>query len=249
MKIIEKIKKLREKTLPKDKRSEVKKDLIVYYIIRPIADILTFPCLKIKISATTVTKISLIFVIMMFILFLGGSVPFYIAGLISLFIWNVLDALDGNIARYTDTTSVLGGLWDATVGWYAVFFFFMSMGIVAFKEESLIPINLFPNYYYIILGVFAGMAFIMTRLVMHKKAGMLSKEEVAAVKDRANYGILKTIVFNISSVNGFGFVIFAISIFLRVTNICTIFYFILNDIIALGVLYSLLKSEKNNNQV
>ena len=241
MKVVEKIKKLREKTLPKDKSAEVKKDLIAYYIIRPLGDILTLPCLKLKISATTVTKISLIFVVLMFILFLGESVPFYIAALICLFIWDVLDAVDGNIARYTETTSALGGLWDATVGWLAIFFFFMAMGIVAFREQSLISLDFIPKYYYIILGVFAGFSFIFPRLVMHKKAGLLSKEDVAEVKERTNYGILKTIVFNITSVNGFAFIIFTVSLFLKITNLCTIFYFVLDGLIALGVLYKLLK--------
>lgn len=239
--MIQQIKKLREKTLPKDKSAEVKKDLIAYYIIRPLGDILTLPCLKIKISATQVTKISLIFVVLMFILFLGGTTQFYVAALMCLFIWDVLDAVDGNIARYTDTTSPLGGLWDATVGWLATFFFFMAMGIVAYREESLIRLDFIPNYYYIILGVFAGFSFIFPRLVMHKKVGLFTKKDVAEVKERTNYGILKTIVFNITSVNGFAFIIFAISIFMKITNLCTILYFILDGLIGLGVLYKLLK--------
>lgn len=99
------IKELRKKTLPKDKNDEVKKDFLAYYVIRPLGDCCTLPFIKLGISATTVTKISGIFVILAFIFFMINNVWL---GFLFLFIWDVLDAVDGNIARFTDTTSNLG---------------------------------------------------------------------------------------------------------------------------------------------
>lgn len=235
-------KELRKKTLPKDKKNEVKTDLIAYYIIRPLGDILTYPCLKLKINATTITKISAIFIILMYItVILGNSNFYYMLAVLFLFIWDILDAVDGNIARFTDTCSPKGGLWDASVGWLAMFFFFSAMGIIAFRENSLIDITIIPKYIYIILGSFSGFCLIFPRLVMHKKAGLFGNDEIKSDKDRANYGIIKKIVFNLTSINGLAMVLFIISLFTNTCNLCMLLYVILNGAIGIGMTLKLLK--------
>lgn len=234
-------KELRKRTLPEDKKEEVKTDLIAYYIIRPLGDILTYPCLKLKISATIVTKISAIFIMLMYIIFLLGNTKFwYLIAVLFLFIWDVLDAVDGNIARYTDTCSPEGGLWDASIGWLAMYFFFSAMGIVAFRENSLIEINFIPKYFYIVFGSFSAFSLIFPRLVMHKKAGLFGKEKIKEAKDRAHYGLIKKIIFNLTSINGLAMIFFMVSVFTSTCNICTILYLILNGAIGIGMTIKLL---------
>lgn len=236
------IKELRKKTLPEDKKKEVKTDIIAYYIIRPIGDLLTYPFLKLKISATTVTKISAIFIILMYAIFLlGNTHSWYLIAILMLFIWDVLDGVDGNIAWYTDTCSPNGGLWDATVGWLAMFFFFSAMGIVAFREQSLIELNFIPKYLYIIIGDLAGFCLIFPRLVMHKKAELFGKEEIKKDKDRANYGLIKKILFNLTSINGLAMIFFIVAIVTNTCNICVLIYLVLNGAIGLGMTLKLLK--------
>lgn len=235
-------KELRKKTLPEDKKEEVKTDLIAYYIIRPLGDIFTWPCLKLKISATTVTKISLLFIILMYIFFVfGTNSTWYLIAIICLFIWDVLDAVDGNIARYTDTCSPKGGLWDATVGWIAIYVFFSAMGILAYRENSLIELSFIPKYMYIVMGDLAALGLIFPRLVMHKKAGLVGKEGIKEEKDRTNYGILKKIVFNLTSINGFAMIFFIAAIITNTCNILVPVYLFLNGAIGVGMLYKLLK--------
>lgn len=235
-------KELRKKTLPEDKKDEVKTDIIAYYIIRPLGDIFTWPFLKLNISATAVTKISLLFIILTYIFFLmGNTYKYYLIAIVFLFIWDILDAVDGNIARFTDTCSPKGGLWDATVGWLAVYIFFSAMGLIAFREESIIPIEFIPKYAYIIMGDIAAMGLLFPRLVMHKKAGLFGNDKIKEEKDRANYGILKKIIFNLTSVNGFAMVFFIIAILTNTCNLCTIAYLVLNGIIGLGMLLKLLR--------
>lgn len=234
-------KELRKKTLPEDKKEEVKTDIIAYYIIRPLGDIFTYPFLKMKISATTVTKISAIFAILMYIVFLAGSSTLgYLIAILLLFIWDILDAVDGNIARFTDTCSPRGGLWDATVGWVATYFFFSAMGIVAFKENSIFKFEFIPQYIYIICGFLSGMGLIFPRLVMHKKAGLFGSENIKKDKDRKNYGIIKKVIFNITSVNGLAMIFFVISIYTKTSNICTLIYCVLNMAIGIGMTLKLL---------
>ncbi len=235
-------KELRKKTLPEDKKEEVKTDIIAYYIIRPLGDIFTYPFLKLKVSATTVTKISAIFILLMYVTFILGNTNFwYLIAVLFLFIWDILDAVDGNIARFTDTCSPKGGLWDATVGWLATYLFFSAMGIIAYREISLIEINMIPKYLYIIFGFISGFGLIFPRLVMHKKAGLVGADKIKEVKDRANYNKLKKIVFNVTSVNGLAMVFFVIGIFTNTVNICTLVYLVLNGAIGLLTTLKLLK--------
>lgn len=235
------IKEIRKKTLPKEKDEQAKIDFVTYYVIRGIADAITLPFIKLKISATAVTKFSLIWVILMFVFFMMEGIEYTILGFICFFIWDVLDGVDGNIARYTDTCSVNGGLWDATVGWLATFIFFLAMGIMAYRENSIIALEFIPKYYYIILGAMAGFLLLFPRLVMHKKKGMQADEDISELKDRAHYGIIKKIVFNLDSINGLALIIFIIACYFNLTNLCTIGYLILNGGIALGMCYKLLK--------
>lgn len=235
------IKEVRKKTLPEEKKEEAKIDIVTYYIIRGIADLLTLPFVKLKISATAVTKFSLVWVILMFVFFMMEGTQYALLGMLSFFIWDVLDGIDGNIARYTNTCSVNGGLWDATVGWLATFGFFLAMGLLAFREDSAVVLDFIPKYYYIIFGAIAGFALIFPRLVMHKKKGMTEDSNIKELKDRKHYSILKKIVFNLDSINGLGFVIFILCFFFNLTNLCTIGYLLLNGAIALGMCYKLLK--------
>ena len=228
-------------TLTEEKKAEVKTDVVAYYFVRPIANLLTYPCIKLKMSATTVTKISAISVILMYLTFILGNTKYlYLLAIFFLYVWNVLDGVDGNIARYTNTCSANGGLWDATAGWLAMYFFFSSMGIVAFREESLITINWIPKYFYIIIGAFSGFCLIFPRLVMHKKAGLYSQEEIKKDKDRKNYGILKKIIFNLTSINGLATLFFIIALFTNTCNICMLVYLLLNGIIGIGMTLKLL---------
>lgn len=235
------IKEVRKKTLPEEKRGEAKIDFVTYYIIRGIADLLTVPLVKLKVNATTVTKFSLIWVILMFVFFMIDGNQYAILGLLCFFIWDILDGIDGNIARYTNTCSSNGGLWDASVGWLATFGFFLGMGILAFRENALISLKMIPQYYYIIFGAIAGFALIFPRLVMHKKKGLEREANIEELKDRKNYSILKKIVFNLDSINGLGFIIFVLCFWFKLTNLCTLGYLFLNGAIAVGMCYKLLK--------
>ncbi len=236
------IKNMRKKALPEDKKNEVKTDVIAYYFFKPISDLLTYVFLKFKVSATKVTQLSLFWVALAFIVFfIGNTKIYYSFGLIFIFIWNILDGIDGNIARYTNTCTPKGGLWDATVGWLAMYVFYFGMGLIAFRENSLISLSFIPKYYYVVFGSIAGFSLIFPRLVMHKKAGLEGKESIKKEKDRKNYNLLKKIVFNIDSINGLGFIIFIVSVFLNITNIVMIMYFIINLGIALKMSYDLLK--------
>ena len=176
----------------------------------------------------------------MFICFLLG---FYYIGFVCLLVWDILDGVDGNLARYTDNCSNMGCLWDATTGWLAMFVFFLSMGLVAYREHSLVEIAFIPKYYYLIFGSLAAFGILFPRLVMHKKAGLLGEESVHKEKTRSEYSLAKNILLNLISINGLAFLIFVLATIFKLTNITMIFYLFICGVVGLGMLVNMLFKE------
>ena len=52
------IKELHKKTLPENKKKAVKRDIISYYLWRPICDFSTILLIGTNVTATTITKIA-----------------------------------------------------------------------------------------------------------------------------------------------------------------------------------------------
>lgn len=239
------IKELHKKTLPEHKKKAVKRDIISYYLWRPLCDFITIILLDTNISATAITKIS--FYSCFFSLLTFIAIPNKIGALIAwifLWIWNILDGVDGNIARYKNTCSKSGDLWDAVAGYLAMFVMYFGMGIVAYNERTLFSINLIQRQYYIVLSGIAAICMIFPRLVAQKKNVVFGSESVKNIKDKTSYGILKSLMLNINSINGLSSLLFLIAIIFNIANIYTIFYSIINFIFATG---SMLIIMKNNS--
>lgn len=108
---------LHKKTLPEHKKAAVKIDFVSYYLWRPICDFLSILLMG-KIEATTVTILSFYACIISLACFsLKIGIAGVLLGYFFLWVWNIADGIDGNIARYTDTCSKSGDLWDAVAGY------------------------------------------------------------------------------------------------------------------------------------
>lgn len=231
-----------KKTMPPEKRKKASRCIVGHYCVRPICNIVSIPFIEKDVDPTSVTIFSGVFPILALLsfIFLKGTVGF-VLGWLSLFIWNVLDGVDGNIARYNDKCSLKGELWDATVGWVAVISFYMGMGFVAFYHPGYQMIFYkLPNYTYIVMGSLSAIMWILPRLVMQKKNVLMGEKAVASIKQREDYNFIKLFLFNITSINGAAAVIFLLAYCLELNGICTIGYFLLSMAVGLGSLFTLL---------
>ena len=216
---------LEEKSMTPEKRAMAKADLGAFYIGRPISYVVTLPFLKANISATAVSAISALFALAALVVFLfADDKALFVIGWLLIFVWNILDGVDGNIARYTDTASPLGGLWDATVGWLATVIYYMGMGLAAWRLKGVMSLSFLEPYYFAI-GCITAMCWIFPRLVMHKKIGLCGEESGQRVKGKENYGTLKLMILNITSVNGIGALFFLVAIVVGACDLCLLFYF------------------------
>ncbi len=237
-------KQLVAKAMPPEKKASASRCIIGHYLVRPISNVISIPLIEKGIKATTVTKISGLFPIIAIFSFavFPGSIGFWI-GWLSILMWNILDGVDGNISRYTETSSKMGELWDAYVGWLAAIAFYIGMGFVAYYNPGWIPFFAdIPTNIFMALGFTAALDWIFPRLVMQKKDVLMGDESVSNVKQRANYNIIQLLFFNITSINGGAAVLFLLAFIFNIVGLCTICYFILNTAVAIGSLFGLLKS-------
>lgn len=232
-----------EKTMPPEKKKTASKCIVGHYLVRPISNIISIPLIEKKVDPTLITIISGFFPIigLLAFSFISDSIGFWV-GWASIFIWNVLDGVDGNIARYNNQCSKYGELWDATVGWVATIAFYTGMGFVSYRNPGVLA-NSFSitTIYYLLMGFVSSMAWIFPRLVMQKKSVLFGETSISAVKQRENYGFLKLVFFNVTSINGFAAVIFLGTFLLNLIGLCTIFYFLISLAVMISSLFSLLK--------
>lgn len=234
---------LTKKTMPPEKRAEASRDIVGHYLLRPISNVISIPLIEKRVNPTTITKISGIFPIISLMAFMCiNSIWGFLIGWFGIFIWNILDGVDGNIARYNDLCSKRGELWDATVGWFALICFYLGMGFVAYYNPGVIEEALcIPRVTYLVMSFFSAMSWIFPRLVMQKKNVLFGTDGVKGLKERKKYGPLKLFIFNITSINGLAALNFFILYLLDLNGFCVIVYFLLSLVVAVGSLYTLLK--------
>ena len=235
------IKEIYTKVMPEKKRKEERYNIFAHWIGRPISILMTFPLIKTKIKPTTVTKVSIAASIIGFILVaFGRTISFKVTGWFFFLLWNLLDGVDGNLARCTDQCSLLGDLWDTMAGYIAMILTYFSAGIAAFYDQNILYI--LDPYWYLILGGATALASIFPRLVMHKKkASNVNAGGVKALSDKEHFGIKNIIAMNIISPSGFMQIIFLICILFNTLNVYICFYAIINFGIMFLSLHSLLK--------
>lgn len=234
---------LTKKAMPPSKEKTAKRCVVSHYVFRPICNIISIPLIEIGVEPTTVTIWSLIPLIAAFFVFLfSKDQAGFIWGWILVFVWNIMDGIDGNIARYCEKTSYRGEMWDATVGWIAVIVFYGGMGFAAYRLGNILP---FKDIY-LYLGGLIAIFWLFPRLVMHKKAMVYHAEDDKDLKElwheKMNIvDVIKLVLFNLMSINGAAAVIFLVCIITNTTDVCLMGYLFINFVAFVGSLWKLLK--------
>jgi phosphatidylglycerophosphate synthase len=232
------------KTMSAEKRKSAKNDYFAFYVGRPLSYVLTIPFLYTGISPNTVSIISIIPIIIGFILMCAGHVLFpLIVGWLCFFLWNLLDGVDGNIARYKKQFSKMGSVYDAMSGYASMVLSFFAWGIAAAHNPGVFQhIAKLPSDGYIIMGALSGVFVIFPRLIMHKAITTLGESDsMNSVKDKSEYGFMKLVALNLTSISGFVQVLMLVAVLLKITDLFTICYFLLNLMVMLISLRSIFK--------
>lgn len=230
-----------DRVMPEKKRKEERFNIFAHWIGRPISILMTLPLINSKVKPTTVTKWSIAFATVGFALVaFGPNMLIKVLGWLCFLMWNLLDGVDGNLARCTNQCSQMGDLWDTTAGYAAMVFTYFATGIAGYYDNN--AIALCDSHWLLILGGATAVISIFPRLVMHKKkSSNIDDTGVKALSDKQNFGLKNIIAMNFISPSGFMQVIFLICIVCHFLNIFIVFYFFVNSAIMLLSLYKLLK--------
>ena len=235
---------IQNKTMSPEKKKTARNDYFAFYVGRPLSYVLTIPFLYTNISPNTVSIISIVPLIIGFILMsIGTSRNIFIFGWICFFLWNLLDGVDGNIARYKKQFSKMGSVYDAMSGYVAMVLSFFAWGIAAAHNPGYFQsVVAFPDDFYIILGGLSGVFVIFPRLIMHKAITTLGNQNsMDVVKDKSSYSMIKIIALNLTSVSGFVQVFMLIAILFDMMDIFTFCYIVCNFLVMIVSLRSIYK--------
>ena len=238
---MQKFKDVYDVLVPPKKRAEDRKNAVLHYVIRPLSIWLSLPLLETSITATTVTKISIVSILLGFgFLVLGRSLTMQLVGWLFVFTWAVLDCVDGNLARYRKQTSAMGELWDSFGGYMAIVMVYFGVGIAAFYTDNLVEFC--EPHWMLILGGATSVISIFPRLMMHKKRSTQGSEKsTSSLTDKSSFGPAKTFMTNILSPVGTFQIVFVLCIAFRLLNIFVAGYFVINFAMMMVSLHSILK--------
>lgn len=239
-------KQIAQATMSPEKRKSAKNDYFAFYVGRPLSYVLTIPFLYTNISPNAVSIISIIPLIVGFcLMYLGTNIWILISGWACFFLWNLLDGVDGNIARYKKKYSKMGSVYDAMSGYIAMVFSFFAWGIAAAHNSGYLKLVYeIPSDLYIIFGALSGLFVIFPRLIMHKAITTLGDaHSMDSVKSKGNYNFFKIVALNLTSTAGFVQVFMLVAVIFNLFDIFTLGYFLLNTLVMLVSLRSIFKEK------
>nr|ABR37227.1 WciO [Streptococcus pneumoniae] len=237
MSIYKLCKDIERKTMSPAKKAMPKNDYFAFYVGRPLSYLLTVPFVKTNITPNQISYLSIIPLIVGFIImiFTTDFVVLLLAWFL-FFLWNLLDGVDGNLARYREQYSKDGSVVDAMAGYVAMVLTYFGAGIVA--------AHLTDSDIYIILGALSGISLIFPRLVMHKYINTVAQDEsVSSIKDKSDFNTIKILALNMTSITGIPQVLLLLTILTNQWVLFTLVYFTINFLLMIFSLYSLFKKE------
>ncbi|SNI08330.1 CDP-alcohol phosphatidyltransferase family protein [Streptococcus pneumoniae] len=237
MSIYKLCKDIERKTMSPAKKAMAKNDYFAFYVGRPLSYLLTVPFVKTNITSNQISYLSIIPLIVGFIImiFTTDFVVLLLAWFL-FFLWNLLDGVDGNLARYREQYSKDGSVVDAMAGYVAMVLTYFGAGIVA--------AHLTDSDIYIILGALSGFSLIFPRLVMHKYINTVAQDEsVSSIKDKSDFNTIKILALNMTSITGIPQVLLLLTILTNQWVLFTLVYFTINFLLMIFSLYSLFKKE------
>lgn len=213
--------------MPIEKRNEERYNIWAS-VIRPLTILLTIPFIKRKVKPLTITAWSILSCLIGgFLVAFGKSLYVRLFGWFFIFIWSVLDNIDGNLARCTKQCSDIGDLWDTTGGYAAMVLIYYSAGTASFFSKN--TVYLADNYWFLLLGGLTAIFSIFPRLVLQKKKTYGVKSgAVDSLSDKHRFGLMQILAMNLVSPSGLMQIIFLICIGFRLLNIFVVFYFVIN---------------------
>lgn len=245
---------LREDHRKHAKAQEDKKESWGYYVVRPLSFYPTALFLRLGISANQATWISVFFLCIGLGMLSAGPYWSVLLGATLVNVWLVLDFIDGNIARYQQTSSAYGEFIDA-LGAFLAYFLFFAAGIGAYRNPDLLLVSRYPSgataldpAAFLVLGSWASLTAVWIRLVYQKFKNTFPKKEfqryeVLETRERAStVGSILQAGNNLIDLSGLLLPFLLLSAALRVMDVFLVVMALANTLVLAVSLAKILRS-------
>ena len=245
-------------TFPEEKRTVERNNLFGHFVLRRISYYLTWLFIRLGISANEVTGISILIGCFGCILLAFGSYSGMIVGALILNIWALLEFVDGNVARATNSSSNYGAFIDALNASTMGILLFVSAGIAAFSYPD--PhLNSFIRYFlaisidkgvFLFFGCWASLFYIFPRFIGDAFVKAFSQEQRAFVdelKRDISMSIASKIRFNIYNITGLIMPILLIAVIFNFLGFFVLFFALINTCAFIVLISQLLRKARASN--
>ena len=237
-------------TFPEEKRTFERNNLFGYFVLRRISFYLTWLFIRLGVSANEVTGISILIGCFGCILLAFGSYSGMIAGALILNIWALLEFVDGNVARATDSSSNYGAFVDDLNAYTVSALFFISVGVGAFHHPDLwlnsIAINV-DNGVFLFLGGWASVFYIFPRFIGDIFVKAFSQEQSAFVdelKRDISRSFVSKISFNIYNITGLVMPVLLLAVLFKFLGIFVALFALINTAAFVVLITQLLRKAR-----
>jgi hypothetical protein len=183
-----------------------------YFVLRPLGKLCVPTALKLGVTPNQVTLATLPIILAAMGFLAAGGVALSVSGILILHIGLVLDHLDGELARATGKTSTRGEFLDALIGYIYGALLPPAVGyglsrVPDLGHDAIREIVDIPADAYLQIGLWAGLAFVTSRLISLRFRSMFAQSlrERAAGFGRASMIFSSTLplIFIVGAVTQF----------------------------------------------
>lgn len=150
------------------------------FMTRPVSHIAAFYCSKLNLSPNIVSFLSFLFCIAGgIILIFSQTIPSLILSIIFWWIGAILDAADGDLARYLNAGTPFGGWFDSFLDRLKEFLIFAIFGYLSWKK--------YHNELFLLLGLISIFTTVMSGYISDTKKLFIKEKRKPEIKFSAKY--------------------------------------------------------------
>ncbi len=229
-----------------------------YFVVRPISYYVTWPFLRLGISANRVTATGMIIGVIGCALLAFGSYIYMIAGVLLLNIWVLLEYVDGNVARCTKSTSSYGRFIDHLNEIIVCALLFICVGIGAFNHPDpyldtfvnlIFSVNV-DRGIFLFLGGWASLFYFLPRYIGYDFAKVFSQGQSGAKimsRSALSGGAIGKIAFTVYSTTGVVIPILVLAVIFKFLSIFLLLWALIHTSAFVILIPKLLRKAKSSN--